>query len=142
MLAVSKSWQSIIRTNSTLWKDDGFDGQVLELSSFQHQKKYKVMLERSDGKLDKIFLPFCLTCNFQDKIEFLLSFLPKSDVKDLWIVIKKDYTCPNHNVIRGANVSSEQYCDAVKAVLKTVVHCDQLKNFIYSVLSYSTIYTY
>ena len=58
----------------------------------------------------------------------LLSFLPKSDVKDLWIVISKESTCPNQNIIRGARISNIQFRDAVESVLKAVVHCDQLKS--------------
>ena len=105
---VSKSWQSIIRTNSTLWKDDRFDKNVFELCAIQHEGKYKAMLERSGGKLDKIFLPIFLPFNTQDKLESLLWLLPKSEVKDLWIVIRKDSMCPIHHAHQEMDVSDYQ----------------------------------
>lgn len=124
---VSKSWQSIIRANSTLWKDDRFDKNIFELCAIQHEGKYKAMLERSGGRLDKVFLPICLPFNTQDKLESLLWPLPKSEVKDLWIVIRTDTTCPDYHKHQEMNVSDRQLEEAVKAVLKAVVHCDQLK---------------
>ncbi|PWN37316.1 uncharacterized protein FA14DRAFT_152718 [Meira miltonrushii] len=128
---VSKSWQSMIRTNSTLWKDDQFDAQAFDPCALQHEEKYKAMLKRCDGKIDKVFLPLFLPFNTQAKLKSLLKPLVKSEVKDLWIVIRNDATCPNHHKHYEPKVSrlklKKQFEDAFEAVLKTVVQCGHLK---------------
>ncbi|PWN37321.1 uncharacterized protein FA14DRAFT_152723 [Meira miltonrushii] len=132
MERVSKSWQTLIRTNSTLWKDDRFDAQVLDPCALQHEAKYRAMLKRCDGKIDKVFLPLVLPFNTQAKLESLLKPLVKSEVKDLWIVIRIDATCPLLHIAcarqYNENLSDGQLQDAVKAVLETVVQCGHLRN--------------
>ncbi|PWN37325.1 uncharacterized protein FA14DRAFT_13076 [Meira miltonrushii] len=125
---VSKSWRNVIRTNPILWKDDQFDEKVLDPCALQHEGKYNAMLEKCDGKIDKVFLPLFLPFNTQGKLESLLEPLAKSEVKDLWIVIRKDKTCPGRHQHGGPNASSKQLQDAVKAVLKVVVQCAHLQN--------------
>ncbi|PWN37315.1 uncharacterized protein FA14DRAFT_183414 [Meira miltonrushii] len=129
---VSKSWQNVIRKNPTLWKDDGFKARdVFDVCALQHEGKYKAMLERSHGKLHRIFLPVYLSFKTQGEIEDLLKHLIKSDVEDLWIVIRMGSTCPEHhqhNEIDETTITRSQLNEAVKTVIRTVVRCDQLKN--------------
>ncbi|PWN37320.1 uncharacterized protein FA14DRAFT_176617 [Meira miltonrushii] len=60
-------------------------------------------------------------------IESLLKPLVKSEVKDLWIVIRQDVTCPNHHKHYEPKVSRKHFENAFEAVLKTVAQCGHLK---------------
>ncbi|PWN37319.1 uncharacterized protein FA14DRAFT_183418 [Meira miltonrushii] len=129
---VSKSWHTMIRKNPTLWKDDGFDGQkVFDVCALQHEGKYKAMLEKSHGKLHRIFLPVYLSFKTQEEIEHLLNHLIKSEVQDLWIVIRVNSTCPDHHRHTETDWTPKgryQLREAVKTVIRTVVQCDKLKH--------------
>lgn len=126
---VSRSWKKTIRSHQILWRDDGFEKRSQDVCAPKHVKKFRIMLQRGGGKLDRLFLPICLASNSHTRVKKILKILSSTEVQELWIVVRGDFTSSKEsNYIRQAKLSKEYFEAVVKTVLESVIQCGNLSS--------------